>query len=129
MGNQTIAFCQGVHNSLFMLMAVFPDVQLPGVFSAPCVSNIEYILDLWIIAFVINEGNALGTPANKTVHGFVPQFIVCAGGSLRPLGVDHQLFMVWVLIKPCCGSKKVCPVLIAADDPGGGGICQLCIEL
>ena len=91
-------FFQGSGNHLLMLRAVFPEVRITGVLRGAGVCHIENIFELGRITGVVNEGDSLCTASNIATHSLVPQLIVCTGGGFRPLGVDHELFMVWVLI-------------------------------
>ena len=53
-----------------------------------------------------------GTPA----HLFIPQIVLCTGGGVRTLGVDHQLLMERVLVKAGSSSEKPCPFLPAPRE-------------
>lgn len=120
-------FFQSSGNYLLMFRAVFPEVGITGAFSFSGVCHIENVFELGSIAGIVNEGNALGTPANVATHSLVPQLVVCTGGSFWTLGIDHELFMVGVLVEPCSGGKKVCPALIAAGYFLSSVVCQMVV--
>lgn len=122
-------FFQGGGNHLFMLRTVFPEVGVTRVFSFSGVCYIENIFELGSITGVVNEGDSLCAPSNVATHALVPQLVVCTGRGLRPLGVDHELLVVGVLVEPGGGGKKVCPALIAAGYFLGGKVCQLAVVL
>ena len=91
-------FLQSVRNCLLMLRAVFPEIGAAGAFGAAGICHIEYILEFGIVSRIVNEGDALCSPANVTPHPLVPQIIVRAGSGVGPLGVDHELLVVRVLV-------------------------------
>ena len=78
---------------------------------------------------MVDKGNALCAPANIAAHSFVPKFVVRAGRGVGPLGIDHELFVVWVFVQPCGGGQKICPALIAAGYLRGHVVRQLAVLL
>ena len=58
------------------------------------------------ISAVIQEGDALRTALDIPPHAVVPEVIRRTGRSVRPLGVDHELIQIWILIKPGGGLQK-----------------------
>ena len=97
-------FLQSGGNCLLMLRVVFPEIGASGAFGAAGICHIEYILEFGIVSRIVNEGDALCSPANVTPHSLVPQFVVRAGSGVGPLGIDHELFMVGVFVNPGGGS-------------------------
>jgi len=80
------------------------------------VGNIEHIAQAGPVAGIVHQGDALGTAPHIPAHAVIPQVILGAGGSVRALGVDHQLFIVGVLIQSCGGGEKARPLLPAAGE-------------
>ena len=89
---------QRIGNDLFMFRAEFPEVGAAGKLRGAGVCHIEHIFQLRSVPGVVDKSDAFRTPANITPHSFVPQFIIRAGGSIWPLGIDHELLMVGVLV-------------------------------
>ena len=129
-GGANIKFLhQSSGDSLFVFFPILEQVRCSGIFSPSGISHIKDIFQFRVITGGINEGNAGGTSPYIPSHLPVPEFIVGTGGCLRPLGKDHKLLMVRVLIDPCHGSQKGCPFLLTACDFNRRMLCQLCVEL
>ena len=124
-----VLFLHSGGNRLLMLRAVFPEIGTAGTLRGAGVCHIKYIFQLRSVPRVVDEGNAFRTPANIAPHSLVPQFVICTSGGFGALGVDHELFMVWVLIQPGCGGQKICPALIAAGYLECRNVCQLAVLL
>ena len=124
-----VLFLQCIRNYLRMLRAVFPEIGTAGAFRGAGIRYIEHIFQLRSVPGVVNEGDALCTSANIAPHSLVPQIIVRAGRGVGPLGVDHELFVVWVFVQPCGGGKKIRPALIAAGYLRGHVVCKLAVLL
>ena len=116
-------FCQREGNCQLMFFPELEQVGIPGVFTAACVRYIKYIFQFRIISGSVNEGYACIFTPDIAAHLLVPGIIVSAGGGIRALGIDHELFMVGVFVQPSHGSQKCCPVLVAACDLDGGLVC------
>ena len=67
----------------------------------------------------VQQGDALGTPAHIAVHPVVPDVKVGAGGSIRALGVDHELVRKGVLVQPGCGGQVVRPAFPVSGQAVG----------
>lgn len=91
-------FLQSGRNCLLMLRAVFPEIGTAGAFRGAGIRYIEHIFQLRSVPGVVDQGDAFRTPANIAPHSLVPQFVVRAGRGVGPLGVDHELLMVGVLV-------------------------------
>ena len=122
-------FLQSGGNCLRMLRVVFPEIGAAGAFGCAGICHIEHIFQLRSVPGVVDEGDTFRTPTNITPHSFVPQFVVRAGRGVGPLGVDHELFVVWVFVQPCGGGKKIRPALIAAGYLRGHVVCKLAVLL
>ena len=77
---------------------VFPQVAALWKFSAARVRHIEHIPKPRPFAAAVDEGDALGAPADIPAHLFVPEVVLRAGGGVRTLGVDHDLLGVGVFV-------------------------------
>ncbi|MDY4509472.1 MAG: hypothetical protein SPD95_12220 [Candidatus Faecousia sp.] len=91
-------FLQSGGNCLLMVRAVFPEVGAAGAFRGASVCHIEHIFQLRSVPGVVDQGDAFRAPSNIAPHSLVPQIIVRAGGGVGPLGVDHELLVVRVLV-------------------------------
>ena len=91
-------FLQSGRNCLLMLRAVFPEIGAAGAFRGAGIRYIEHIFQLRSVPGVVDQGDAFRAPSNIAPHPLVPQFVIRAGGSVGPLGVDHELLMVRVLV-------------------------------
>ncbi|MBQ9718526.1 MAG: hypothetical protein IJV76_11080 [Clostridia bacterium] len=99
-----------------------PQIHRTGVFTAACVRYVENITNFRRIGGGINQCNPLTAASDITAHGFVPYIKRRTGGGIGTLCVDHELFMIGILVQPCCDCQKGRPVGIAAGDLPGGGI-------
>ena len=89
---------QRIGNDLFMFRAEFPEVGIAGVLCTPGVRYIEHIPEPGSIPGVVNEGDPLCALPNVASHAFVPQVVLGAGSSIWPLGINHKLLMVRILV-------------------------------
>ena len=120
---------QGLGNHILVSLLIDPKVWFPRLLSANGVGNVKHIAQLGMIRKWIDQGNAFGTSPDVASHLSVPKVIIRTGGGFRPLGVDHQLLMVRILVKPGGGGQKVRPALIAGGDLPGGTVCQLYVKV
>ena len=109
---------------LFMLRTVAPEVGTAGSFAAAGVGDIEHILELRSVPRGINQGNALGSPADVAAHVLVPDVKAGTGSGFRALGIDQELLVVRILVQPGGGVQKIGPAEIAAGDSDSGFLCQ-----
>ena len=65
---------------------------------------------------VVHKGNSPRTAFDVPPHAAVPEIICCAGRGVRPLGVDHELIQVRILIEPGGGLQKSRPSAEAAGQ-------------
>ena len=124
-----VLLLQSMGNDLLMLRAVFPEVGTAGALCAASVRDIEHIPKSGGIPGVVNEGDSLCTQPDVAPHAFVPQVVFGAGGGIWPLGIDHELFVVWVLVQAGGGGEKVCPTLEAGSYLGCHIVRQLVVVL
>lgn len=89
---------QRIGNDLFMFRAEFPEIGIAGVLCTPGVRYIEHIPEPGSIPGVVNESDPLCTPPNVPPHTLIPQVVFGAGSSIWPLGIDHELLVVGVLV-------------------------------
>ena len=87
-----------------------------GVFTGAGVGNVEYIPQSGPVPGIIHQGDALGPAPHIPAHAVVPQVVLGAGGSVRALGVDHQLFMERIFVEAGGGGEKARPLLPAAGE-------------
>lgn len=73
------------------------------------VGNVEYILDLRPVSGGVQQRNAMAAAFDIAAHGVEPEIIVCAGCGVRPLGIDQQLLMEGIFVKPGGGFEKARP--------------------
>ena len=70
------------------------------------VGDVKDIPQRRAVSAVVHKGNALRPAFDVPPHAVVPEIIRRTGRSVRPLGVDHELIQIWVLIKPGGGLQK-----------------------
>ena len=87
-----------------------------GVFTSAGVGNIKHIPQPGPVPGIIHQGDALGPAPHIPAHAVVPQVVLGAGGGVRALGVDHQLLMERIFVKPGGGGEKARPLLPAAGE-------------
>ena len=124
-----VLLLQGMRNNLLMLRAEFPEIWAAGALCTAGVSYIEHIPEPGSIPGLVNEGDPFCALPNVAPHAFVPQVVFRACGSIWSLGVDHELFMVWVLVQAGGGGEKVCPALEAGGYLGCHIVRQLVVVL
>lgn len=78
---------------------------------------------------MVDQGDAFRTPANIAPHSLVPKFVIRASCGFGALGVDHELFVVWVFVQPCGGGQKICPALAASGYLRSHVVRQLAVLL
>ena len=55
---------------------------------------------------VVHKGNSPRTAFDVPPHAFVPKVIRRTGRGVWPLGKDHELIQIWILIEPGSGLQK-----------------------
>ena len=89
-------------------------LQLPqpggaGVFPGAGIGNVKHIAQPGFMTGIVHQSDALGTTAHIPAHFLVPQVVLSAGGSIRALGIDHQLFVERIFVKPGGSGEKARP--------------------
>ena len=112
-----------------MLCAELPEVHGPGVLPFSGVGHVKDVPQLRLLAACVYKGNAGGAAPDKAPHLFVPEIVLGAGGRVRPLGVDHDLFVVWILIEPRRCAQELRPAFVAAGKLPLRGVCHLPVFL
>ena len=70
------------------------------------VGDVKDIPQRRAVSAVIHKGNALRPAFDIPPHAVVPEIIRRTGCSVRPLGKDHELIQIWILIEPGGGLQK-----------------------
>lgn len=104
---------QHLGHRLLQIVVEPPQVRVTGVYPNTSVRHIENIAQARVSSGLVQQGNALGTPAHIAVHAADPNVILGAGGGIRPLGVDHELFREAVLVQVASRNQKFRPVFPA----------------
>ena len=76
-----------------------PEPGCAGVRAGSGVGDVKDIPQPGPVPGIVHQGDALGTAPDIAAHLVVPQVILRTGGSVRALGVDHQLVMEGVFLK------------------------------
>ena len=124
-----VSTLQHCGDTVRMLRAKLPQPDSTGVFQTAGIRHIEHIAELRLVASGVNECNTLGATAHIPTHGLIPDIVFGAGGGVGPLGVDHDLFVVGILVQPCGGGEKIRPSLIAPGELPGGFFRHLAVCL
>ncbi len=95
-----IPFSQGGEDGRVVFLPHLPQVRLPCPTHSAGVRVVIDILQTGLAPLVFSDDcDALGTGLDPAAHGAIPQFHAGAGGGVRALGVDQELFIKWVLLK------------------------------
>ena len=116
-------------NGALMFCTELPEVHGAGMSPFTGICHVEDIAQLRFLAACVYKGNAGGAAPDKAPHLFVPEIILCAGGRVRPLGVDHDLLVVRILVEPCCCAQKLRPAFVAACELPLRCVCHLPVFL
>ncbi|WP_235930800.1 hypothetical protein [Eisenbergiella porci] len=125
-GNIIGTLQHGLHG-IQMALLQLPQPGRAGMFTGSGVRNIKDIAQAGSVPGIIHQRDPLGTAPYIPAHLFIPQVVLCTGGSVRALGVDHQLLMERVLVKAGGSGKKPCPFLPAPRELRCHLVCHLCI--
>ncbi|MBQ2955251.1 MAG: hypothetical protein IJE08_02195 [Clostridia bacterium] len=116
---------QHIHDRLFMLRAQFPLLQRTGIGALAGIGDVEYVFQPYGFAGSIEQGNTSCAAPYISPHGIVPEIIGCAGSSIRPLGINHELFVVRVFVQPGGSGQEGRPVFAGSRDAASGVVCYL----
>ena len=105
---------QSCGNSILVFTSIAPEPHGNSIFFSSGIGNIKDIAQSRTVAAGINQGDSLGAATHIPFHVLVPEVILGTGSSVRTLCVDHQLFVIRVLVEPCGCFKKSRPALIAS---------------
>ena len=125
-GNIIGALKHGLHR-IQMALLQLPQPGSAGMFTGSGVGNIKNIAQAGPVPGIVHQSDSLGAAPYIPAHLFIPQIVLCTGGSVRALGVDHQLLMERVLVKAGCRSKEPCPFLPASSELRCHFLRHLCI--
>ena len=81
-----------------IFLLVLPQLG-PGVLTAASVSHIEHIPQKGPAAAVVDDSDTSGPPPHIPAHPLIPEIIFRAGGGVGPLGMDQELFGIWIFLK------------------------------
>ena len=123
------ATLQGGGHGVIVFVLILPKIRAAGLLPASGIGYVEHIFEPGVVAAGVDERDALAPTPDIAPHGFVPEIVVRASRGLRALGVDHELLMVGVLVKPRRRSEKARPRLQASGELPGRLIGHLRIEL
>ena len=123
-GNVIVALKHGGH-AVGVLLVQLPQSDAAGIASAACVGHVENIAQAGLIAGGVDERDALAAAPHIAAHLFIPKVVFRTGRRVGTLGVDHDLFVVRVLIQPPSGFQKRHPALMTAGDLQGRMVCHL----
>ena len=113
---QTILLCEHLSDAIFHAFAELPEVDASRTWPSAGVRDVEHIAQARTVAATVNERDALASTTDIPPHLILPGVIVRAGGGVRPLGVDHNLFGIGVLVEPADRPQKGRPGLIGAGN-------------
>ncbi len=125
-GNIIGALKHGLHR-IQMALLQLPQPGSAGMFTGSGVGNIKNIAQAGPVPGIVHQSNSLGAAPYIPAHLFIPQIVLCTGGGVRTLGVDHQLLMERVLVKAGSSGEKPCPFLPAPRELRCHLLRHLCI--
>ena len=99
-----------------MLRAILPKVRAAGILSAARVGNIKDVPNPRLVSGIVDEGDPFSAAPDIPAHFIVPDLISGAGCRVGPLGKNHELFVIRILVEPRGGFQKIRPVRMAGGD-------------
>ncbi len=126
----TVLLLQRLRNSGVVFRPHFPQVGGPRPLDRAGICHIKDVFQLRPAASIFpNEGDTFGAGLHPASHGIIPQLHAGAGGSVRALGVDQELFVKGIFIEPGGGGQIPFPAVYVPRDSMGGLVCQLRYKL
>ena len=120
------ALQHGLHG-IQMALLQLPQPGCAGMFTGSGVGNVKDIAQAGPVPGIVHQSDPLGTAPYISAHLFIPQIVLCTGGGVRSLGVNHQLLMERVLVKAGSSGEKPCPFLPAPRELRCHLVRHLCI--
>ena len=113
---QTIFLYEHLPDAIFHAFIELPEIDATRTWPSASVRNVEHIAQARTVAAAVNERDAFASAPDIAAHLVLPKVVVRAGRRVRPLGVDHDLFMVRILVEPADRPQKRRPGLVGAGD-------------
>ena len=126
LGGGAVPLFQGGEDGGVVFLPHLPQVRLPCPAHRAGVPIVIDILQTGLAAPVFSDDrDTFGTGLDPAAHGAVPQFHAGAGGGVRALGIDQELFIKRVLIEPGGRVQVPHPAVSVPRDGLGGLVRQL----
>jgi hypothetical protein len=127
-GNLILLF-QSRRNRVLMFQAVLPKVRTAGIVPASRIGNVKDVPNPRPVAGGVDEGDPLAAAPDIPAHFFIPKLIPGAGRRVWALGIDHELFVIRILVEPRGGFQKIRPALMTGGDLHRRVVGHLCQSL
>ena len=125
-GRGAVPLFQGGEDSGMVFLPHLPQVRLPRPAHRAGVRIVVDIFQTGLAPLVFaDDRDTFGTGLDPTAHGAVPQFHAGAGGGVRALGIDQELFIKRVLVEPGGRVQVPHPAVSVPHDGLGGLVRQL----
>ena len=126
-GIETVTVDLSQTKDALMVLLQLPQPGSAGMFTGSGVGNVKDIAQAGSVPGIVHQRDPLGTAPYIPAHLFIPQIVLRTGGSVRSLGVDHQLLMERVFVKAGSSGEKPCPFLPAPRELCCHLVRHLCI--
>lgn len=93
-----ISVLQRTAGGFFVLFRKLPLRERAGCRPRARVRNVEHIAEFGFVPGNIQQSDSFGAPADIAAHPVIPDPVVRAGGRLRALSIDHELFMIGIFV-------------------------------
>ena len=93
-----VSVLQRATDGFFVLFRKLPLREWARTDANTRIRNIEHIAKFRFVPGNIQQGDPFGAPADIAAHPVVPDPVVRAGGRLRALSIDHELFMIGIFV-------------------------------
>lgn len=128
-GGNIIAVFQRGFGSFPVLLRDRPRRKFNRMLSFARIGHVKHVAQLGLAAGGIHQRDALGAAADIAPHLRIPEVVLRAGGRVRALGIDHELFVIGIFVQSGGGFEEVRPFVMAVGNSPGGIIRQLKIWL